>query len=67
MVYNNTMTNNATQLSIRLSPELHEWLSNYVSTIRPGTTINMYINHLIEQDRDILKLVEDYEVKPDEK
>lgn len=58
------------QLSIRLDPDLHAWLSEHVAAIRPETTLNKYIVYLIEQDRDKPKLVDspvDYTIQYDEK
>jgi len=38
------------QLSIRLSPDLHKKLTKHVNSIKPETTINKYINYLLERE-----------------
>jgi len=44
------------QISIRLNDDLHKWLSNHVAEIKPETSINKYVNYLLEQERGKLEL-----------
>lgn len=39
------------QISIRLDKELHAWLKQQIKDIKPKTTMNYYINWLLEQER----------------
>lgn len=46
------------RISIRLDDELYQWLTEKVASIRPETSINKYVNWLIEREWNRNRLVD---------